>query len=419
MPADRPRRGEAGFTIVEALAAAFLLILGIGSLVTVIASSGHASSTAERNQGGLTLAQREIEKIRGLSYDAVGLNAAPPAPGGASDPLTRVSGTTYTSPGSSPEALVMPSDCPAASPCAVAPFSTVQAGTASQPITAKIYRFVSWRPEGCGLLPRVNLATLNSLGSNATAVNSAISTLITGTGTTTRSLGGLIASITASNSNLTGVLGVIGNLLPSLTTTVNAIVGYGNDLKPVANSVLGTLGAGGGISSNLSALGGIGSVDLCKIDLSAVKNVTSVKSTLDDLQATLTAIRNPSTGAGLLADVQDAFNTAAGAHCVPLPIVGCAGSALTTLQNALNPVSSVLAAKEPSLKAKLNQVAADVSSLNATIPTLIAGLGGASSKQTKRVSVAIVLDPAGPAGPKAPIWMTTVVTDPDAGLLSG
>ena len=38
---------------------------------------------------------------------------------------------------------------------------------------------------------------------------------------------------------------------------------------------------------------------------------------------------------------------------------------------------------------------------------------------TKRVTVAVVLDPRDGSGPSKPVWATSIVSDPDEGLLAG
>ena len=74
---------EAGFTMIELVAALSVLIIGVLGAYIAFASSQRLSLVSERHATMAQLAQREIERIEGIQYDAVALTSAP-AP--SSDP---------------------------------------------------------------------------------------------------------------------------------------------------------------------------------------------------------------------------------------------------------------------------------------------------------------------------------------------
>lgn len=86
---------EGGFTLVEALVAAMLV--AIGSLAVLLALDGaqRASFRAEQTQVANDRAQRELEAIKALPYEEIGLTAAPSAAADSSDPRSRVSGSNF------------------------------------------------------------------------------------------------------------------------------------------------------------------------------------------------------------------------------------------------------------------------------------------------------------------------------------
>jgi type II secretory pathway pseudopilin PulG len=95
-----------GFGIIEAVIAAFILILAAAATFTAYNASTRATFRAQQSQVRLGWAQQEMEKIRALPYDQIALtfrpycrtgidHCAPSDPLSASDPLSRLSGATF------------------------------------------------------------------------------------------------------------------------------------------------------------------------------------------------------------------------------------------------------------------------------------------------------------------------------------
>lgn len=72
-PSRDARQGEAGFTIVEMLVASFILGLGIMGVAGLIVASSRNAGMAETQNDASALANGELEIIRSLDYDFVGI----------------------------------------------------------------------------------------------------------------------------------------------------------------------------------------------------------------------------------------------------------------------------------------------------------------------------------------------------------
>ncbi|MGI8726981.1 MAG: type IV pilus modification PilV family protein [Solirubrobacterales bacterium] len=84
-------RGEGGFTLVEIMVAAFvLLVAGFGALQVLITSS-KVNYRAEQAQTAIERAQAEMEAIRALSHEEVAMTGPPGTSADADDPRARVS----------------------------------------------------------------------------------------------------------------------------------------------------------------------------------------------------------------------------------------------------------------------------------------------------------------------------------------
>jgi type II secretory pathway pseudopilin PulG len=91
-------RSEGGFTLVEVMAAALVLVLGLLSVVASIDSSRDLVTTAERKEAAAHIGEREIESIRSLPYPSIALDAAPSSSSSENDPrfyVTSASPPTY------------------------------------------------------------------------------------------------------------------------------------------------------------------------------------------------------------------------------------------------------------------------------------------------------------------------------------
>lgn len=112
----RLRRDERGISIVEATGAATILLVGVlGTFLALDGASRHAT-VSERKEVAVHRAELELERVRALTYDQVGLTAAPGAPAGTDDPRSGVSGANYDSD---------PASAPAAEPLVIGGTGTV------------------------------------------------------------------------------------------------------------------------------------------------------------------------------------------------------------------------------------------------------------------------------------------------------
>ncbi|MHB8658311.1 MAG: prepilin-type N-terminal cleavage/methylation domain-containing protein [Solirubrobacteraceae bacterium] len=98
------RRDQDGFTVVEVLIAAVILIVGVLAVFGALDSARVLSLVSERETSLAHRAQQELERIQAIPYKQVAMSAAPPAGSGCPNPLTAayptspdcyVSGSTY------------------------------------------------------------------------------------------------------------------------------------------------------------------------------------------------------------------------------------------------------------------------------------------------------------------------------------
>jgi type II secretory pathway pseudopilin PulG len=86
--------GEDGFTIIEVLVAAFVLVLAAMAVFIGFAGAIHGIQRGREMQQGVSVAQREMERIRIEPFDEVGLTTTTVAPvpsGQIKEPASRVS----------------------------------------------------------------------------------------------------------------------------------------------------------------------------------------------------------------------------------------------------------------------------------------------------------------------------------------
>ena len=88
---DRLRR-EDGFTIVEALVAAFILTLGSLAVFMTFVAAIHNVQRSKESQFGISVAQREMEWVRAHSFATVATTGTAPVaePSNTKSPLYRV-----------------------------------------------------------------------------------------------------------------------------------------------------------------------------------------------------------------------------------------------------------------------------------------------------------------------------------------
>jgi prepilin-type N-terminal cleavage/methylation domain-containing protein len=161
--AERLQResGEEGFTLIEVLIAAFILALGSFAIFMAFAMAVKNVERGRDTQIALSVAQREMEKIRSLPYERVVMTAAPASTTETASPANRVSGAEYslTKAGTEkkPLAIAAAGVCTSAKPCVNnTPASTcVGASTATftnGSATGSVYCYVTTvKDEACEL----------------------------------------------------------------------------------------------------------------------------------------------------------------------------------------------------------------------------------------------------------------------------
>lgn len=88
-------REQGGFTIVEVLVAASILVLGSLAVFMAFSAAVKNVQRGKETQVGLSVAQREMEKVRNLPYDKILLKTTPLNSSVPTNPNNRVSGTTF------------------------------------------------------------------------------------------------------------------------------------------------------------------------------------------------------------------------------------------------------------------------------------------------------------------------------------
>ena len=156
----RTARKEDGFTIIEVLVAAMILVLGAIATFGVLASATIDNQRAKGTQIALDKAQEELEVLGSLSDEELALTQTPPHASDESNPDFRVTNGKFAikrgSPPSEPKEMVVdggelyPEG--AITKGAVSPGPT---SFTSGDVSGKVYRYVVWRndsscaPETC------------------------------------------------------------------------------------------------------------------------------------------------------------------------------------------------------------------------------------------------------------------------------
>jgi prepilin-type N-terminal cleavage/methylation domain-containing protein len=388
-PHRGPLRGEAGFTLIEVLIALFVLAVGILGAARLVASSEASTLDAELQQIATEEAEQAIEDVRALDYADIGHGTAG-LPNG---------GNPYESPDApGPEDLVS-----LGAGAGVVPSRAfeVERGGGKPPVTGTIETFVTWRDEECSLLDLSNLPGIATLRSRLTDLQTQISPLV--------GAGGLINSV---GSQLT-------------TKLINAIP---SGQRPAYNSLKSELTAIGPllettstqaqrVQALLDSLEGL-EIDLCDLepaDLAGLQDLLSVNSSLlSSLTSKLVTVNST------LSALKGPLNTLSG--YVNDPVYGTLVCGLLPTPNICGTVSSLvgpaLNALVPSSGSPPKTIAGNVNTILADIDLDISGLNKDTTHNTKRITVAVTVDTGrDDITPANTIWLSSVVTDPDAGLI--
>lgn len=158
----RTRTGEEGFSIVEVLIAAFILVLGSLAIFMAFAAAVQNVQRSRDNQQAISVAQREMERVRAMAsadFAEVGLSSSPEqfdgrvVGGGAEFDLARAEGMV------DPQPLLVGGAIPSRT-------SDVQAADGTE---FTVYRFVTCEPpvaDPCAA-KRVVVAVLPTAKANA------------------------------------------------------------------------------------------------------------------------------------------------------------------------------------------------------------------------------------------------------------
>ena len=98
---SRLNRAQSGFTIVEVMVAALVILTALGVVVTTAVKIRGLSTTGETKGVATTIAQQELDRLRSLGWEQLQMNGTPTASGTTvhpeRDPLssTYLSGTSY------------------------------------------------------------------------------------------------------------------------------------------------------------------------------------------------------------------------------------------------------------------------------------------------------------------------------------
>lgn len=134
-------RSEDGFTIVEVLVAAMIMVIGALAVFMTFSAAVRNVQRGKESQVGISVAQREMEKIRALPYEKIAMKTTPANSAEATNPNNRVSGSTFNlkRSGTSEYATMVVSASGEVEPASTA-FSV--GGT-----TVTVYRYVVWRKD--------------------------------------------------------------------------------------------------------------------------------------------------------------------------------------------------------------------------------------------------------------------------------
>jgi hypothetical protein len=348
---------EGGFTLVEALVAGLVLIVGLLAMIGVFDDTRDQNATGERHEIAVMQAEQALEEMRGMPYENLMLDAGAVQPADAGRLGGTGGGETFrVRPTLDERVVYYPTG--QQTNAWVSPTSTVTVGPEDAQVDLTIYRYVTWRDEECRVLD------LDALGAN---------------------LPGAVSSL---QGPLTGLLNAVTGLLFTLLNNANdALVNALDDRLAAINSRLTQLP---------DALAGITELDLCDVDLSLLQDAQQLGRLTNALP-------------GLTSRVNTLRSTLSNILTQVLCILGCQ-----------NTVTSQINAVNSQLNCMFGTTGNDTSYLDGLLDGLgdLAGDLSDTDENTKRLSVAVVVDPKDGVGPAEPVWASTVARDPDAGVLT-
>jgi Tfp pilus assembly protein PilV len=397
--------------MVEVLAAIVVLAVGVLAGLQVLSSGSGAEQTSERLSAGVAVGERVLEDLRAVPYDELALHAAATAvPTGTEDPTDRL-----TTVGGTPALRTLAG--PTEELVALAPsarYADAEVVTEGRRRYA-VHRFVSWRDEEC---PVVDLGALeDALGDLRGLLTSLTATLTTLVGPG----GTLTATLTTSQGLLGG--GLLGSLgLSALLSSVTQLTAVLNPLLSTLGPLLAPLdGLLDAVDAVLDPVTGrlTDTLDLCDIPSGTVPSLADVSVVVATLQAlgpVLTTVSSTTTHVGAIVTNLASLNLFGllGA-VVQAPVILVDVAKLVTARST---ITTLLGGLTDTLghPTQLTTLATDLTSSLTKLAGLLAAPD--TTHNSKRLTVAVQLLDAGDGwGPSRPIWLSTVVTDPEDGLL--
>jgi hypothetical protein len=148
----RPLRAESGFSLIEVMAATFVLVVGLLGIVGAFDSARKLNVLSERRTSAAHRAQLEIERLQTLSYSELAMHEAPShsTSNGNPDYYVKEGGTEYQYGVKEEEAekLVTPGGVIYATPSGRKCSETVGACEWGEGnLTGNVYDFVTWHPD--------------------------------------------------------------------------------------------------------------------------------------------------------------------------------------------------------------------------------------------------------------------------------
>ena len=130
-----------GFTLVEVLVAAVILVIGSAGILLTFVAGIHNVQRGNESQVAISVAEREMEKVSSLPYEKIALTSTPAHSTETANPNSRVTGSTFNlnRTGTAENATMV-----VESAGGVAPGPTA---FSSGGVSGEVYRFVVWRKD--------------------------------------------------------------------------------------------------------------------------------------------------------------------------------------------------------------------------------------------------------------------------------
>lgn len=146
-------RNEDGFTIIEVLVAALIMVLGLLATFQVLNAATTNASRAKSGQVAINVAQQEMEKLRALTWSQLALTASPGFSSNPKNPLNRVNtsdGSFALTAGPNGNWATLVRNGGSLNGGGVISGGTVDPGPqsfTSGDVSGRIYRFIVWRDD--------------------------------------------------------------------------------------------------------------------------------------------------------------------------------------------------------------------------------------------------------------------------------